>query len=69
MSQSTLPRDARLDQIGFVGELQKHHADDLKSAVKARMSGDSIDRATGDYKGADLTLVAALRGLSESIRE
>ena len=42
-------RDVRVDQIGFVGELQKHFADDLKTAVKAKMSGDGLQHVEGDY--------------------
>src|SRR4051812_33321254 len=45
----TLARDVRLDQIGFVGELGKLHADKLKDGVKARLLSDAIDRAAGDY--------------------
>ncbi len=45
----TLPRDVRIDQIGFVGELQKHHADGLKTKLKVRMLDESIERIAGDF--------------------
>jgi hypothetical protein len=46
---AALPRDVRVDQIWFVNELQKHHVDDLKSAVKVRMTGDGLERVEGDF--------------------
>jgi hypothetical protein len=42
-------RDVRIDQMGFVAELVKQHADVLKTKVKVRMLDDEIDRVTGDY--------------------
>jgi hypothetical protein len=42
-------RDVRIDQMGFVAELVKQHADVLKTKVKVRMLEDEIDRVTGDY--------------------
>src|SRR3954469_18003522 len=41
-------REVRVDQIGFVGELVKQHADVLKTKVKVRMLDDELERVTGD---------------------
>lgn len=50
MSEVTsLPRDVRVDHIGFCNELASKLANDLKSAVKVRMAGEEIDRVRGDY--------------------
>ena len=42
-------RDVRVDQIGFVGELQKRHADLLKTRVKCRMLEEELDVVRGEY--------------------
>ena len=42
-------RDVRIDQMGFVAELVKHHADVLKTKVKVRMLEDETHRVTGDF--------------------
>ena len=50
MSEAAAPaRDFRIDQIGFAGELQKRHVDNLKSAVKVRMTGEGLDLVAGDF--------------------
>lgn len=47
-SPAKMPRDVRLDHIGFVDELQKQFANPLKTKVKADFAGKSIERASGD---------------------
>lgn len=42
-------RDVRIDTLGFVGELQKQLADDLKTEVKIAMSTKGAYRAEGDH--------------------
>lgn len=42
-------RNVRVDQIGFVNELVKHYADDLKSSVKVRMLENGVEVAEGDF--------------------
>lgn len=49
MENEKVPRDQRIDQIGFAAELQKHYADDLKTAVKMRMAENATPRAEGDF--------------------
>lgn len=44
----TLPRDIRVDHIGYVQELARLWADGLKAAVKLRMGEDGISRVQGD---------------------
>jgi hypothetical protein len=44
----TVGRDVRVDQIGYVAQLVKAHADDLKTQVKLRMVANSLDRCRGD---------------------
>jgi hypothetical protein len=46
---AAIPRDIRVDQIGFVAELQKLYADHLKTLVKDRMGRESIARVEGDF--------------------
>ena len=46
---TALPRDVRVDHIGFCNELATKLANDLKSAVKVRMDNDELTRVTGDY--------------------
>lgn len=46
--QAKLPRDVRVDQIGYVDEVKKQYADDLKTAVKSHMLEDELVRVTGD---------------------
>lgn len=41
-------RDKRIDQLGFLSDLQKHYGDDLKTAVKVVMTEKDADRAAGD---------------------
>lgn len=45
---AAVPRDVRVDQIGFVNELVSQHANNLKTALKVRMDNDSIERVRGD---------------------
>lgn len=49
MAENVIPRDVRIDQLGFAGELQKQHVDSLKTAVKVRMNDEELDRVRGDY--------------------
>ena len=49
MPEPLIPRDVRVDQLGFASELQKQHVDNLKSAVKVRMDGEGLTRVEGDY--------------------
>jgi hypothetical protein len=46
---AALPRDVRVDPMGFIAELQKRHGDNLKTKVKVRMLNDEIDRVAGDF--------------------
>jgi len=45
---ATSPFDPRVDQLGFVAELQKQFADDLKTVVKTDMLGADEDRRRGE---------------------
>ena len=45
----SVAHDHRADQIGFVNELQRLHADRLKSALKCRMLDNELTRVCGDY--------------------
>lgn len=42
-------RDARIDHIGFVNELDKHFAGPINDAVKLKLVADNIDLAEGDF--------------------
>lgn len=42
-------RDVRVDQIGFVNELQTKYVDPIKKAVKARMLERASQLAAGDF--------------------
>ena len=51
MSEATtekLPRDVRVDDIGYCGELTKRHADTLKTKVKIGMLERGHERVAGD---------------------
>jgi hypothetical protein len=48
-SDNRTGRDVRVDQVGFVAELVKHHADHRKSEVKCSMLEKGLDRVAGDF--------------------
>jgi hypothetical protein len=50
--ERTIARDIRVDQIGFVGELQKQFVEPLKATLKARMGERQIDVCEGEYFSA-----------------
>ena len=49
MNEPRIGRDVRVDAIGFVGELDRQVAKDLRTQVKLRMDVDGLERVTGDY--------------------
>jgi hypothetical protein len=44
-----ISRDARVDQIGFVDELETHHAEKLRGLVKGRMLENDIRNVEADF--------------------
>ncbi len=46
--QSATPVDARIDQLGYVRELEKQFAEPLNAAVKAEMKARKLERLAGD---------------------
>ncbi|CAN5388734.1 hypothetical protein BH09PLA1_BH09PLA1_25970 [soil metagenome] len=52
--EKTTVRDARVDQIGFVKELDDQYVKDLKTGVKSSMVGKDAVHAEGDFFEATL---------------
>lgn len=65
---TAVPRDKRIDQIGFVAELQKQYVDNLKDGVKLRMLEGEVKVAEGDFFTATLAGVGSTVGTLDPVK-
>lgn len=63
-----IPRDARIDHIGFVTELQKQFVEPLKGDVKGRMLANDAREVQGDFFTAQLAGVGSSVGTLDPVK-